>query len=104
MAAHDDWYRSPGWSQKDQDNFFDHMSRARGNDSKSQYAKIKALSLIESNYKQRVVAAIELLNRSLQEWPSQFQAEKEAHYDALAEAHRRLGNFDDAAAYYEKTI
>ncbi|MFZ1249374.1 MAG: hypothetical protein WAQ24_03550, partial [Candidatus Saccharimonadales bacterium] len=95
---------SKGWSKKHQEVFFAKIGSARSNDTRMQYARIKALSLIATGKKKKCQAAVILLETALQEWPSQYCLEIDSVYDALGDAHRVLGEAEVAAKWYARTI
>ncbi len=104
MSESDDWYRSNGWSKNDQEKFFAKIGSARSNNSRMQYARIKALSLIATGKKKKCQAAVLLLETALREWPSQYYLDIDGVYDALGDVHWVLGEAETAAKWYAKTI
>lgn len=103
MTNKDDWFRSQGWTQADQDIFNEKIARARSNSRKQQYARIKAFALIDSKESAKLQAAVELLQRALQEWPDDPLWDSES-YAALGDAFCGLGDYDAASQAYETSI
>ena len=101
MAA-DDWFRNTNWDSSAQALFWEKIKRARGEVSKAQYCRIKALGLIGTGDKKRVLAGIQLLNYLLENWP--VRTELAMVYLQMAEAYSALGNLKDAQIFYEKCI
>ena len=104
MSDNDSWYRSSNWSEQDQKLFFDKIKRTRGGSSRSQYAKIKAISLIETMDSKKIDSAIELLNHSLKEFPSEFDMDTDATNEVLGDAYRFKKDFHSSISYYEKAL
>ncbi len=84
--------------------FGEKISRARGNDSRAQYARLKAYALIDSNDRTKINAAVDLLQKSLTEWPSEFEQHSGETYAALGDAYRSLKKYELAATAYEKAL
>ena len=104
MSQDDSWYRSTGWSKKDQDLFYEKIGRSRSNYHRQQYARIKAYSLIETQKPEKIKAAIELLQKSIEEWQCEFPSELDNTYAALGDAYRSLGDYTQASSNYESSI
>lgn len=94
----DDWFRSSAWEEADRTLFQQKLARARGADSKSQYARIKALSLQQTNDPAKVRAAIGLLEHILAEWPDVFDTSSVLLQ--LAECAELEGRLDDCLQYF----
>lgn len=94
----DDWFRSSSWDEADQTLFQQKLARARGADSKSQYARIKALSLQQTKEPAKIRAAIGLLEHILAEWPDVFDTSSVLLQ--LAECAELEGRLDDCLRYY----
>jgi tetratricopeptide (TPR) repeat protein len=66
----DDWYRRTTWTELDRDEFDDRLRRSRDPSSKAQYLRIQALCLAKAGLHS---SAIELVDRSLTEYPDQLE-------------------------------
>lgn len=104
MSSSDHWFQSPDWDAHAQELFYEKIKRARGNTSKSQYQKIKALHLIHAGDVEKIDAAIELLKHSLKEFPSEFEMDTDATNEALGDAYRLKGDFRSAVTHYEEAL
>jgi lipopolysaccharide biosynthesis regulator YciM len=60
--VNDSWYRSPGWTEADQETFESRLKRARAW-NRSQYLRIKGLALAEAGHRE---AALDLWQRGLE--------------------------------------
>ena len=100
----DDWFRGAGWTREAQDVFNAKIARVRGDTRRQQYARIKALALIESGDAGKIHAAIELLRKSLHEWPPEYTFETDATYAALGDAHAAVKEYDAASQAYERSL
>lgn len=94
-----EWFRKSSWNDKEKKEFFERLSRSRGDFNKAQYARIKALALFESNKHKE---AIELLNFVLDNYP--VKTELSACYNQLARAYAEIDNQEKAIEFYEKSI
>jgi tetratricopeptide (TPR) repeat protein len=91
----EDWYRSAVWNAATEAAFRAKLSRARG--SRPQYLRIQA-SYLAAEYPQAALGLIEEYFQTGDEFdvPMAFCAQ--------AEAHRRLGNIDEAVAAYKRAL
>lgn len=103
MTHKDEWFRSAGWSQADQDLFNEKIARAQGNARRQQYARIKALALIETKDLAKNQAAVDLLQRALREWPDDPLWESGTHA-LLGDAFCVLKKYEAASGAYNTSI
>lgn len=94
----DDWFRSCSWDEAAQTLFWQKLSRARGAHSKSQYVRIKALSLQQTREPAKIRAAIGLLQHIQAEWPDEFDTS--SVLNQLAECSELEGRLEDCLHYY----
>jgi tetratricopeptide (TPR) repeat protein len=94
-----EWFRRTTWSDADREDFNARLKRCRGAGSKAQYLRVQAVHLAEAG---RHAAAIELLDRSLAEFPDNLH---------LAQAHTqkagslaKLGRVDSAIEQYRRAL
>src|SRR5437660_4560561 len=85
-----DWYRRTTWTSGDAGDFEAKLARARG--SRSEYLRIQALTLVETDDPNLAVPALELAQRYLQKNP--FGIDRAQIYTTIA---RALALRDDVA-------
>src|ERR1043166_6834050 len=86
-----EWFRRTTWTDHDRDEFNARLKRSRGAGNKSQYLRIQACHLADAGLH---VAAIELLDRWLTEFPQKIQIAS-AHLQK-AESLAGLGQIEPA--------
>lgn len=97
-----DWYRRKTWTNKDKDEFFAKLKRARA-DGRAQYLKIQAIELVETKEKYLLDVAEELLNKVLTEYPeSRFDTSSVLH--TLGDIYRLRTNYEKALEYYGQSL
>lgn len=74
-----EWFRRSTWTEQDRAEFNARLNRSRGASSKAQYLRIQAVHLAEAGHH---LAAIELLDRLLAEFPEKLE---------LASTHQQKG-------------
>ncbi len=97
-----DWYRRKTWTQKDEEEFFAKLGRAR-KDGRSQYLKIQAIELIETKDKKLLEVAELLLNKMLTEYPDDKLNIGPA-LQALGDIYKLKEDLDSAISYYKRAI
>jgi hypothetical protein len=63
-----DWYRRTTWTEKDEEEFFAKLRRAR-KDGRAQYLKLQALELVNTRKRTLLKVAETLLKKILEEYP-----------------------------------
>ena len=66
----DDWFRRTTWSATDRAEFYARLNRSRTLESKSQYLRIQAGHLQETGDRDRITAAVQLLDDLVARFPS----------------------------------
>jgi tetratricopeptide (TPR) repeat protein len=97
----DDWFRSPGWDEANQQLFEEKLSQART--IRPQYMRIKALSLLGTGDKRRVAAGRDLLHRLMEEHPDDIFGVSGAHY-ALGDSFAKEGRHREAIGYLRECL
>ena len=97
-----DWYRRKTWTNKDEEEFFAKLKRARV-EGRAQYLKIQAIELVETKEKHLLDIAEALLNRVLTEYPeSKFETSSVLH--TLGDIYRLRANYEKALEYYGQSL
>jgi hypothetical protein len=97
-----DWYRRTTWTEDDQREFFARNARSRGPDSKEQYVRIQAETLLGTRRPNLAEAALTLLEQNLRDYPTAlFRA---ATFDAAGRCCASLGKVDEAVAYFRNAL
>lgn len=97
-----DWYRRTTWTEDDQRAFFERNARSRGPDSKEQYIRIQAETLLETGRRDLVEVALGLLENAIRDYPSAVY--RAASFDAAGRCCDILGRVDDAVAFYRRAL
>lgn len=97
----DDWFRSDAWDIEAQELFEAKLARARS--SRSQYLRIKGLSLTLASDEVRVEAGRRLLFRVIEEHPNDRLQVAMAHYD-LGDSFGRSGRWAEAVAHLRSCL
>jgi tetratricopeptide (TPR) repeat protein len=100
-VARDDWFRGPEWDAATQKRFEEKLSRART--QRAQYLRIKGYELTQADDRRVWEAGRQLLFRVLNEHPDDRFFVVDAH-DDLGRSFAREGQFEKAAAHYEKSL
>ena len=96
------WFRKTTWTAKDQEEFWTRHRRSRGNYNKSQYLRIQASHLAQTGEPALLDAAMELLNRSLDEFPEPSQLS--CHLMQRGDIFLRRGQIDEALGEFRAAI
>lgn len=97
----EEWYRSPRWSQRIEDEFESKLSRARSS-SRPQYLRIKGLALLASGGTKERLAARGLLQRVLDEYPDSLDVV--VAHEGLGEVYEREGAVTEAESHYRSAL
>ena len=97
----DEWYRDPRWNRRIQDEFESRLNRARAS-SRPQYLRIKALTLLESGGRNERLAARDLLQRILEEYPDSLDVV--AAHEGLAQVYEQEGATAEAESHYRSAL
>jgi len=102
-VAATEWFRRTTWLPEDQEAFFARLGRSRSTFHKSQYLRIQAGHLEDTNQPELVRAALALLDTLLRDWPEPSQLACAHHQRAtchirLGEASLAVQSFRDALA------
>jgi hypothetical protein len=98
----DYWFRSADWTPEARELFENKLRRVRRPSNRSQYLRIKALSLIESADPNIVDAGIMLLHRFLEEYPDAFDTP--LVFKHLGDAYAKKGGTARAEQYYRQAV
>jgi tetratricopeptide (TPR) repeat protein len=98
----DDWCRRTTWTPRDQAEFFARNSRSRGADSKAQYMRIQARTLLETGDPGLAQSALELFELALADHPTAM--DRVWALEGAGECCERLGRAEDAADYYRQAL
>ena len=94
----DDWYRRKTWTEADQTEFNERLSRSRGQYNKAQYLRIQA-SYLEDKYP---AASLELMNRIVTDFPE--PCELAQTYLQMAHCYSVLSDTDNAVRCFRKAL
>ncbi|WP_298529615.1 hypothetical protein [uncultured Christiangramia sp.] len=97
-----EWYRRKSWTKKDEEEFFNHLNRAR-NYNRAQYLKVKAIELIDTNDPKLLEIAKSLLFKMLEEYPEEKNQISSA-FKALGDVYRNQNSIENALKYYTKSL
>ena len=97
-----DWFRKTSWSEADQADFFAHLGRSRGKGMKGQYLRIQACHLEDTGSPELMRTALTLLDKMLLEFPE--TNELACAYKQKASCLSKLGELDQAIAYYQRAL
>jgi hypothetical protein len=100
--SREDWYRKKTWRDGDRADFYARLKRSRGDSSKAQYARIQASCLEDSERTDDILAADELLDLVLHDWP--VKSEIAQTYLQKAECARKLRGPDEAFWWLRKAL
>ena len=98
----DNWCRRTTWTLEDRRAFLKRNRRSRGADSKAQYIRIQAETLLQTEKKRLIVAALELLEQSFHDYPNAFGCA--LSYECAAKCCEALDRVDDATSYYRRAL
>ena len=96
-----DWFRKKSWTDREREDFFTHLRRARPA-NRSQYLRIQAIELLEGKKPANLHAAQTLLGMLVSEYPS--PVEMASTYHTLGNCCDLLGEYDAAASWYRKSL
>lgn len=97
-----DWYRRKTWTNRDEEEFFAKLKRARV-EGRAQYLKIQAIELVETKEKYLLDIAEELLNKVLTEYPER-KIETSSVLHTLGDIYRLRANYVKALEYYGQSL
>ncbi|MCD6012091.1 MAG: Tetratricopeptide repeat protein [Flavipsychrobacter sp.] len=97
-----DWYRQTGWSIEIEEYFFRKLARAR-KESRAQYLKIQAVTLVGTRQPISLDAAEMLLQKLLNDYPDD-RIERSQCLSSLGDIYTLKGNLPLALDYYKKAI
>ena len=97
-----EWYRRKTWTKTDEEEFFAKLRRA-WKDSRAQYLKIQAITLIGTKKKHCLSAAETLLNKVLNDFPEN-RVEKSQTYLSLGRIYELNGDDTKALEFYKKSM
>jgi len=97
-----DWYRRKTWTNRDEEEFFAKLKRARV-EGRAQYLKIQAIELVETKEKYLLDVAEELLNKVLTEYP-ESRIETSSVLHTLGDIYRLRANYVKALEYYGQSL
>ena len=102
MTKSDDWYRSPGWTDADQEEFARRLRRARHH-TRYQYRRIKSVALLSTNDRAKRTAAETLLGMNIasDEVPD---FEKAWAHSLLAQSARTAGDRTKAERHFRAAL
>lgn len=96
------WYQKKTWSLEDQKDFFAHLQRARSLYNKAQYLRIQAYHFQANASPPNYDAALNLLNRLIEEFPEPSQLG--AAYLQKAKCHEKMGQTEQALEAYRSAV
>jgi tetratricopeptide (TPR) repeat protein len=97
-----DWFRRKSWTQTDEEEFFKKLNRAR-TDGQSQYLKIQAIELVQTEDKELLKVAEDLLNKMLTEYPDD-SFNKGSALHMLGGIYKLRENYPKAKEYYKQAL
>ncbi|KAB1158551.1 hypothetical protein F7018_07995 [Tenacibaculum aiptasiae] len=97
-----EWYRKKSWSEKDKEEFFNRLKRARKY-NRAQYLKIQAIELIETNNLKLLDIAESLLNKMLNEY-SEEKSQISSALNSLGDIYLKQNEIEKAIEFYRKSI
>jgi tetratricopeptide (TPR) repeat protein len=97
-----DWFRKKTWTEKDEEEFFAKLKRAR-KDGRPQYLKIQGIELVETKDEKLLEVAEVLLNKVLTEFhDDNFNKSSTLH--TLGDIYKIRNDFDKALFYYKQSL
>lgn len=93
-----DWYQRSTWTKIDQREFFERNARSRGSESKSQYMRIQAHTLLRTGKPKLVRSALELVQSALSDYPD--VSDVGLAYETAGRCCEFLGKNAEAIEYY----
>jgi len=102
MSRDDDWYRRTTWTPDDQVAFRARNRRSRSADGKAQYIRIQATTLFETERPELTMAALSLVQESLQEYPNAMDLA--LALELAGKCCWRLGRHDAAMEYFHAAL
>ncbi|NIM93689.1 MAG: hypothetical protein GTO18_08260 [Anaerolineales bacterium] len=99
--AKKDWFRKTTWKRKDKEDFFLHLKRAR-DINKPQYVRIQAVHLHDTGKRRYILAALELIELYLENWPNDTDLAQA--YLQQAECFASLGKMNAAIEAYRNSL
>jgi len=97
-----DWYRRKTWTNRDEEEFFAKLKRARVG-GRAQYLRVQAIELVETKQKELLAVAESLLNTILTEYP-EARIEKSPALNALGEIYKLRNDYEKALDYYSRSL
>lgn len=97
-----DWFRHRSWTQTDEEEFFKKLNRAR-KDGRAQYLKIQAIELVQTENKDLLKIAEDLLNKMLTEYPDD-NFNKASALHTLGDIYKLRDNYQKAIEYYKQAL
>ena len=101
MARHD-WYRRTTWTQRDQNEFLARNKRSRGADSKAQYLRIQAQTLLETGNPVLIGSALDLVQKACSEYPHALDSA--LAFETAGRCCEALGRADEAIRFYRQAL
>lgn len=101
-SAAKDWFRKTTWSESDQAKFFARLQRSRSAANKAQNLRIQAHHLEEAGAPKLLDAALNLLEKVINEFPATFELAQT--YTQKASCLAKLGKIHEAIIYYRLAI
>src|SRR5438034_9026039 len=101
--ARTDWCRQATWGHDERDQFFSKLKRAK---NKSGYLRVQGFTLLETHQAVNYVAAIELFQMALRDYPHEFE-NAQLHlglgrcYEALTNVYEALRCLDLSMAAHD---
>ena len=97
-----DWYRRKTWTNKDEEELFDKLKRARL-EGRAQYLKIQSIELVETKDEYLLEVAERLLNKILIEYPDN-KSDTSSVLHTLGDIYRLRTNYQKALEYYGQSL
>jgi len=94
-----DWCRQTTWGQNERARFFSKLKRAK---NKSGYLRVQGFTLLETHQAVNCVAAIELFQMALRDYPHEFE-NAQLHL-GLGRCHEALTNVDEALRCFDLSM
>src|SRR6188768_4024669 len=97
-----DWFRRKSWTQTDEEEFFKKLNSAR-KDGRAQYLKIQAIGLVQTEDKELLKVAEDLLHKMLTEYPDD-NFNKGSALHTLGDIYKLRNNYQKAIEYYKQAL